>query len=116
MNGTYFLGVTLKVAAHEREILVDPDEDAPTVEVTFVATPYDDESFFVLTSHGVEEFGTVSATALPVGPDEGNGSGVFIVIHETHVGGQHRADVARIGAVFNGEQVARVVPRRRGQQ
>ena len=86
------LGVTLKVPAHQREVLVDPDEHTAAVELASVATAYDDERLLVLASHRIEEFGAVVAATLPVGPDEGDGTRVLVVVRQVDVGsGERRA-------------------------
>jgi len=58
------LRVSLEIAAHEGEILVDPDEDAAAVELAAVATAHDDEGLLVLGTDRVEQFGAVVTTAL----------------------------------------------------
>src|SRR5664280_793781 len=115
MNRTDLLRVALEVAADQREVLVDPDEHTTAVELAVVATAHDDEGLLVLSAHGVQQFRPIIATTLPVGPNERHGSGVLVVIGEFDVGRQHGAHVGGIGAVFDGEQVAGVVPRRRWQ-
>ena len=112
MDRTEFLGVSLEVAAHQGEVLVDPDEDAAAEELAVVATAHDHEGLLVLGAHGIEQLGAVVAAALPVGPDEGHGTGVLVLVGQFDVRRQDRAHVGRVRAVLDGEQVAGVVPRR----
>ncbi len=95
VDRTEFLRVALQVAAHQGEVLVDPDEDAAAEEMVAVATAHDDEGLLVLRTHGVEEFRAVVAAALPVGPDERDRAGVLVVVGEAHALGQEGGDGRR---------------------
>jgi hypothetical protein len=66
--------------------------------------------------HRVEQFGAVGSAALPVGPDEGHGTGILVIVHEIYVEWQERPDVGRVGPVLDSQEVARVVPGWLGEQ
>src|SRR5664279_5223782 len=116
MDRPQLLRVTLKVTAHEREVLVDPDEDAAAVELLAVTTAHDDEGLLVLRAHRVEQFRAVIAATLPVGPDERDRTRVLVLVGERHAVGQQARDRRGIGAVLDGEQIARIVPRHGWQE
>src|ERR1039458_2022080 len=104
VNGAEFLRVPLEVPPHEREVLVDPDEEAPTVETILVATAHDDEGLLVLSAHGTEQSRAVVATAWPVGPDKGDGTGILVVVRERNTFGQERGDRRGVRAVLHREE------------
>jgi hypothetical protein len=87
MDGAEFLWVSLKKTAHQREVLVDPDEDAATKQATVIATAHDDEGLLVLSANGIKKLRAVVATALPVRPNEGDRAWVLIVVGQAHAVG-----------------------------
>src|SRR5665213_1266302 len=62
VNGAQLLRVALEIAAHQREILVDPDEDTATVELAVIATTHDDERLLVLRAHRIHQLFAVVTT------------------------------------------------------
>ena len=116
VNRSELFGIALEVPAHEREVLVDPDEQAPAKELVPVATAHDDERLLVLRAYRIEQLRAVITATLPVGPDEGHGARVLVVVREGHALGQQRGDCGGVRAVLHRQQVARVVPRQRRQE
>ena len=108
------LGVALHVAAEHGVVLVDPDVGAAAVRLALVGAADHDEALLVLESVGVEHLVEVVGAGLPVGPDDGHRARVVLGGGER--GGQQFGHGVRIGAVLDGEHVARVVPRRGGDQ
>jgi acyl-CoA synthetase (NDP forming) len=88
VNRTELLGIALQVSAHQCEILIDPYEEASAVELLAITTAHDHEGFPVLGPDGIEQLGAVGTAALPVGPDEGNRAGIFVLLGEGHSFGQ----------------------------
>jgi hypothetical protein len=101
MNGAHLFGITLQVTAHEGEVLVDPDEEAAAEELLTVATAHHYKCLAVLGPDRIEQLSAVSAAALPVGPDEGDGAGVLVVVSEGDAVGEQGAYRTGIGAIFN---------------
>jgi hypothetical protein len=82
MDRTELLRIPLNLSTHQRKVLVDPDEQAPAVETILVTAANDDERLLVLRAHRVEKFRSVVTAALPIGPDESDGTGIFVIVGE----------------------------------
>jgi hypothetical protein len=106
MDGSEFFRISLQISADEGEVLVDPDEDAAAVQAVLEATAHDNEGFLVLRANRVEKFRAVVAAALPIGPDKGHRTGVFILVDESDSFGEQGCNRVGIGAVFDGQEVA----------
>jgi hypothetical protein len=107
-----FFGVPLEPPAREREVLVDPDQDAPRERLPVIATADDHEAFLVLRTHGIEELLAAVGRRLPVG--EHDGDRVGLIGRRFDADGQPRCDRARRGSVLERQDVAGVVPGRGG--
>jgi hypothetical protein len=101
VNGAQLLGITLEIPAYQRKVLVDPDEQATAIEPVLEAATNDHVSLFVLGTNRVEKLLSVIATALPVGPDEGDRARVLIVSRQCDPFGQQASHRGRIRAIFN---------------
>ena len=111
-DGPELLRVPLEPPAREREVLVDPDQDAAGECLPVIATADDHEAFLVLRPHGIEELLAAFGGRLPVGEDDGDGVG--LIVRRFDADGQPRRDRARRGPVFERQHVAGVVPGRGG--
>src|SRR5439155_4447547 len=110
VDGAEFLRVPLVQSARDGEVPVHPDVDAARVDPALEGAPDHDEALLVLGAHRVQQFLATGRAGLPVGPDDRHGAGV--VGGGGEGSGEQFGDVFRIGAVFDGQQVARVVPGR----
>ena len=108
------LGVALHVATQHCVVLVDPDVDAATVRLALVGAADDDEALLVLESVGIDDLIEVVGAGLPVGPDDGHRARV--VVNRGQRLGKKFSHGRWVGAVLDGEHVARVVPWGRGDQ
>src|SRR4029453_17449453 len=72
------LRVTLVPAPDHREVLVDPDQDAPRVGLAPVPASDDDERLLVLGADGVAQLPERVRARLPVGEDHRDGVGVVL--------------------------------------
>ncbi len=106
------LRVALVPAPDHREVLVDPDQDAPRVRLAPVSAPDDDERLLVLGAHRVKELLERVRARLPVREDHGDRVGV--VVGRFDRVRQPAGDRTRSRPILDRQQVARVVPRRTG--
>ena len=113
VHGADFLRVALMLAAQHREVFVHPDEYASGIMLPLVLAAHDDEHLLVLAAHRVQNFAEVIRAALPIRPDRRHRARVLV--GEFHILRQQRAHRVHIGAVFEGQQFAIVVPRHRRQ-
>ena len=104
--------IALVLPAQHREFLVHPDVDAARPGAALELAAHDNEHFLVLHAHGVEQLGRIIAGGLPIGPDRRDRARIFV--GQGKAGGEQGGDLGRVGAVFQRDQLARIVPRHRG--